>query len=396
MSKWAYFFLAVPILVVAIFGASLLFPSLGWGLPENVSTIGKSIDFLYYAILAITGVVFVGTQLALCWLLFIEKGQASKDGRGKYTHGNHRAEVIWTVVPAFVLGIIAFAQMPAWYQARFNGPRVDPIARVVARQFEWRIVYPGPDGQYDTSDDIHVPNELHVPVNRRVRIELRTMDVLHSFFLPHLRVKHDAVPGLSVPVWFDATKTTREYQNENAELSNADFRAVDGTTRLGRICVAIDEAKTPLTSFLKDHLSAETRAMLASYLVTWNATLGAEFEPAVPSGLRSAMIGELNGILATEDLSDPKLTEGINLTASTTSHLASPLGGRKSTLLNREILQDAFPGEIKPLERHFDLACAELCGWGHYKMKGRLIVHETQEELDAWLAERHAEQEASR
>jgi len=88
---------------------------------------------------------------------------------------------------------------------------------VTAKQFNWEIVYPGPDGKFDTADDLQVDNELHVPVNRAVHVFLASKDVIHSFFLPQLRLKQDAVPGRVIQAWFQATKTGR-YEIPCAEL----------------------------------------------------------------------------------------------------------------------------------------------------------------------------------
>ncbi|MFM7845345.1 MAG: cytochrome c oxidase subunit II, partial [Planctomycetota bacterium] len=66
--------------------------------------------------------------------------------------------------------------------------------------------YAGKDGKIGTPDDIQGVNDLHLPVNEDVVIQLKSMDVLHSFFLPHVRVKHDAVPGMKQFVWFKANK----------------------------------------------------------------------------------------------------------------------------------------------------------------------------------------------
>ncbi len=77
-----------------------------------------------------------------------------------------------------------------------------PTVEVTARQWEWRIRYPGEDGKLGTSDDIFDVNELHVPANEDVIVALKSNDILHSFFIPNLRVKQDAVPGMKIPVWF--------------------------------------------------------------------------------------------------------------------------------------------------------------------------------------------------
>jgi cytochrome c oxidase subunit 2 len=82
-----------------------------------------------------------------------------------------------------------------------------PLARVTGRQFEWRIAYAGEDQKLGTQDDVHTVNDLHVPVNEEVVLQIESQDVLHSFFLPHMRVKQDLVPGMKQFVWFQANKT---------------------------------------------------------------------------------------------------------------------------------------------------------------------------------------------
>ena len=90
-------------------------------------------------------------------------------------------------------------------------------SRSRGKQFNWEITYPGPDGKLDTKDDFKVDNEMHVPVNTVIRVRLTSNDVIHSFFLPNLRIKQDAVPGREVLVWFEAIKTGK-YELPCAEL----------------------------------------------------------------------------------------------------------------------------------------------------------------------------------
>src|SRR5437867_1053276 len=68
------------------------------------------------------------------------------------------------------------------------------------------ILYPGPDGKFQTSDDYQVDNDLRVPVNKVVRVLLGSHDVIHSFFIPQARLKQDALPGREIPAWFNITK----------------------------------------------------------------------------------------------------------------------------------------------------------------------------------------------
>jgi cytochrome c oxidase subunit 2 len=115
--------------------------------------------------------------------------------------------------------------MEVWAQYRVisNFPeqaRRAPIAEVTARQFEWRIRYPEPGHVLKTTPekhDLYSVNELLVPAGRPVMIYLRTQDVQHSFFVPKLRVKQDAVPGQIIPVWFEVIEPG-EYELVCAEL----------------------------------------------------------------------------------------------------------------------------------------------------------------------------------
>jgi cytochrome c oxidase subunit 2 len=121
----------------------------------------------------------------------------------KFTHGSHNLEVVWTIVPAATLLFIAIYQMNAWANVKMRVPEhPDVEVEVMARQFEWRIRYPGADGELGTEDDLQTVNDLHLPYGEDVVLAIKSQDVLHSFFLPHMRVKQDVVPGMKQYVWF--------------------------------------------------------------------------------------------------------------------------------------------------------------------------------------------------
>ena len=199
---WSLLFATVPIFCLGLFFMS---PGRGWWLPENVSSYGGDVDHLFKVILAIVTVAFLGTQVLLVVFLFKYGGTGAK---AKFVHTHHALEFWWTIIPAGILVFIAFYQFNTWLniKARKQFPKSDPDAEVLAGQFEWRIRYPGADGQFGTEDDILSLNDLHVPVDKDFVVRLRSRDVLHSFFLPNLRVKQDAVPGMEIPVWFRPLK----------------------------------------------------------------------------------------------------------------------------------------------------------------------------------------------
>jgi cytochrome c oxidase subunit 2 len=226
---WCFFFSGAACIVVAFtaFGSSSYVnvdPIRRWWFPgPSFSPLGAEIDNLFYLILVITAVTFIGVHIVLGYVLW--KYGSGAPRRGSFTHGSHSLEVVWSIVPAGVLLFIALYQMDVWARYRvkstFDPQAVaHPVAEVTARQFEWRIRYPAPGKTLQDSPqpgDLYTVNDLHVPVGKPVLIKLRSEDVLHSFFLPHLRVKQDAVPGLVIPVWFQADKA-RIYDLACAEL----------------------------------------------------------------------------------------------------------------------------------------------------------------------------------
>jgi cytochrome c oxidase subunit 2 len=124
--------------------------------------------------------------------------------------GERLREAVWLLVPVAVVLVLDlwldFRGAPVWAKVKVEKPETELVIQVTGRQFNWEILYPGPDGRFGTPDDKQFLDELHVPVNRPVRVVLKSKDVVHSFFLPNFRVKQDAVPGRAIEGWFEATK----------------------------------------------------------------------------------------------------------------------------------------------------------------------------------------------
>jgi cytochrome c oxidase subunit 2 len=184
-------------------------------LPEDVSTFGQEIDSLFYLIYYITAATFI--LVTVLMIVFLIMYRQKEGRRATYTHGNTTLEIIWTIIPAAILIVLSFMSVATWAKVKRHAPDSDFELQVSAKQFNWEIVYPGADRQFGTADDVKFDNDLHVPVNKVVRIHLTSSDVIHSFFLPNLRLKQDAVPGRSILVWFEATKPGK-YELPCAEL----------------------------------------------------------------------------------------------------------------------------------------------------------------------------------
>ena len=184
-------------------------------LPEDVSSYGHEIDSLFYLISYITAVTFILVTVLMVLFLIMYRDKGGR--RATYSHGNTALEIIWTIIPAAILIVLAFMSVSSWAKVKRHVPDTDFELGIAAKQFNWEVSYPGPDGKLGTDDDIKFDNDLHVPVNKPIRLQLTSKDVIHSFFIPNMRFKQDAVPGRQITAWFDAIKPGK-YEIPCAEL----------------------------------------------------------------------------------------------------------------------------------------------------------------------------------
>lgn len=200
-------------------------------LPESASTYARDIDLGFWVITVIVGIAFVLVEAAL--VFFLVRYRARPGHRAAYIHGNTTAEVIWTAVPAITVVAIGIWSAGLWAEIKGRDHLPADAVRVAieAKQFEWNVTYPGLDGELGTADDFTRRNALEVPVNRPVIVQLTAEDVLHSFFVPAFRIKQDAVPGMTIPVWFEATQVG-EFELACAELCGNSHYSMRGRVRV--------------------------------------------------------------------------------------------------------------------------------------------------------------------
>ena len=205
----------------------------GWlGLPPDVSTHGAELDYMTGLVHLLMLVLFVGWGAFFIYTVF--RFRASKNPTASYkgATGHLSTYQEGAVVLAEVILLFVFA-IPAWAVIKNDFPAASEAMEihVVGEQFAWNFHHAGPDGQFgrrsidlvDTAtnplgldlndpagqDDIITVNEMHIPVNTPIIVNISSKDVIHSFSLPNLRVKQDAIPGLTIPVWFEANGTGR-------------------------------------------------------------------------------------------------------------------------------------------------------------------------------------------
>jgi len=200
---------------------------------------GKWTDTLFWITMAVTVVAF--TIISIIMFVFIYQYQYREGQKAKYYPDNHYLELAWTIIPAIVLAVLIFTGLRAWNDITSPASKDAEVVELIGQQFAWTARYPGVKdhalgkNNYKLIDDVNEFGldltdknsfddfkslELHLPVNKEILLKIRAKDVLHSVFLPHFRVKMDAVPGMPTQFKFKVTKTTQQMR---AELGNPNF-----------------------------------------------------------------------------------------------------------------------------------------------------------------------------
>jgi cytochrome c oxidase subunit 2 len=205
----------------------------------SASVEGEKIDFMLYLTIAVTGFIFIITQILLFWFAF--KYQEKRGKKAFFFAHSTKLELLWTTVPAIFLTVLVVFGLINWFKMTGNPPDNAITVEITGHQFAWEMRYPGKDGilgkkdyklynqpsgnilgvdfkDVNSLDDLHT-NEMHLPVGVPVKLVINAMDVIHDVGLNHFRMKMDAVPGIPTTLWFTPKYTTEEMkvrsQNQN-------------------------------------------------------------------------------------------------------------------------------------------------------------------------------------
>lgn len=234
--------LAIAIWLIAI--ATIVLMAWFRRLPEAISEHSGRIDHQFKITMAVIGVGFFVAQVALGYIVWRYRAREVESAR--YSRGDLRVELALMMVTAIIFIILAITGQRVWAQLNLNQSPPNAVQiEVTAQQFAWTFRYPGTDGKFGRTDprlyndadnsigarpgplgiepsdpagkDDLVTGSLVLPVDRPIDLTLRAKDVTHDFFVPALRLKHDAVPGMKIHVHFKALKEGR-YEIACAEL----------------------------------------------------------------------------------------------------------------------------------------------------------------------------------
>lgn len=194
------------------------------GLPVQASTHAAEIDQMIVLVHWLMAILFVGW--GIFFLFVLVRFRSGANPRASYTGAKGKISKGLEVAVAVVeVILLVFYAIPAWAKRvkAFPAENEAVVVKVVGEQFAWNVQYPGPDGKFGRTDvklvaadnplgldrtdpaakdDVTTINQLNLPVDRPVLVHLSSKDVIHSFSLYEMRVKQDAIPGMSIPVWF--------------------------------------------------------------------------------------------------------------------------------------------------------------------------------------------------
>ena len=178
--------------------------------PVSITASAREVDALFWLVLVIVGIWLAAAEaflIACVWRF--------RQGRPQRVFGSGVGVLARRVILLLAAAVlvcdfaIEAASLPVWRSLKEAFPAGDVEVRALARQFSWRFVYPGGDRVFGTEDDHALDNELHVPVGKELRLQLRSQDVIHSFFIPAARIKQDVVPGREAVVWLRPERAGR-------------------------------------------------------------------------------------------------------------------------------------------------------------------------------------------
>jgi len=210
------------------------------GMPALATTNGAQIDSLIGWMHVFMFILFIGwgAFLTYCLVRFRRSRNPVANYTGVRSHVSSYLEIAVAVVEAILL--VGFS-IPLWAARVDHIPAESEalVVEVTGEQFAWNIHYAGPDGKFGKTDiklldlqsnplgvdrsdpaakdDVTTLNQLYLPVNKPIIVKLRSKDVIHSFGVPEFRVKQDAVPGLTIPIWFIPNVTTAEMRTRTGD-----------------------------------------------------------------------------------------------------------------------------------------------------------------------------------
>jgi cytochrome c oxidase subunit 2 len=261
----------------------------GFGRPIDISTDGWRSDWLFNVTTVSISVLFVIMVAILFWAATAHRDKA--DRHAHYEHGIGKRHLMFTALISSIIffgvdGTLLYNSFVDLTDAFYHYPVAadNPTEiEIYAQQWAWNVRYPGPDGKFNTADDVVVLNDVHIPVGKPVMLKLKSKDVIHSFYLPNFRTKQDAFPGAVTQLWFQAKP---EHAGKIYEIGCAQHCGVNHYKMRGFLYV---DAQADYDAWMKIQVAdAQRRYDEADTQAHWgwdwdNPTASLEGETAAPT-----------------------------------------------------------------------------------------------------------------
>ncbi len=170
----------------------------GIWMPEQASTVAPAIDQLFYAILWLCIILFLGIASVLALFVYKYRGKPGQPAQKSPAHST-ALEMTWTIIPTIIVMVIFYMGFRGYLDMTTPPPNAYEI-RVKGSMWAWNFTYP--NGHSEGGKGV----PLHLPADRPVRLVLESGDVIHSLYIPVFRLKKDAVPGRFTYMWLQATR----------------------------------------------------------------------------------------------------------------------------------------------------------------------------------------------
>lgn len=182
---------------------------------DPASGIARDTADLFWIVIGIGTVVFVIVNILLVYAI-VRYRRRDEDELPVQIHGNSTLEIIWTVIPALIMIALFWLTFDLLREQR-QAPAEAMVVEVIGHQWYWEFNYP--------ETEVSILNQLVLPVNEPVQFEITSVDVIHSFWVPELAGKMDAIPGHTTTLWFEVDKTGT-YVGQCAEFCGLEHYAM--------------------------------------------------------------------------------------------------------------------------------------------------------------------------
>ncbi|NUQ61616.1 MAG: cytochrome c oxidase subunit II [Pirellulales bacterium] len=219
----------------------------GYWLPPPDSSTAGDVDRVFYFILGVASFFFVLIVALMCLFVILYRRRPGVEAPGSASH-NNLLEITWTIIPVILVVIMFYMGFTTYLDIR-TSPRQAYDIRVVGQKWSWVFSYPNG----------HVAPELHVPVDRPVRLTMTSEDVIHSLFIPAFRVKMDLVPGRYTTTWFHPLRagTYDLYCTEYCGTGHSDMLSKVVVHKPGEFETWLEQAANLLASMTPVEAGAE-------------------------------------------------------------------------------------------------------------------------------------------